>query len=253
MREAGRCRAPAGAAGRQRAGHLRAADADRDRRRRRAASARCSGRCCTCCATGATHSTRWSTRSTPPAIGLTFGVHSRIDETIERVTAAQRRRQLYVNRNMIGAVVGVQPFGGEACRAPGRRRAGRSTCCACCRSGRRVRPAGRAAGPGRRAQHLRRRPKGTILCVARDPAELAAQQAVGEGDGQSRHRRYRGTAPRRGAVRRQPRKSSVRSTSAWPRATGRSCRSTSPPIPSSSWATKSRSASTPPPPAAMPA
>jgi RHH-type proline utilization regulon transcriptional repressor/proline dehydrogenase/delta 1-pyrroline-5-carboxylate dehydrogenase len=44
--------------------------------------------------------------------GLTFGVHSRIDETIDFVAARIRAGNLYVNRNMIGAVVGVQPFGG---------------------------------------------------------------------------------------------------------------------------------------------
>jgi RHH-type proline utilization regulon transcriptional repressor/proline dehydrogenase/delta 1-pyrroline-5-carboxylate dehydrogenase len=44
--------------------------------------------------------------------GLTFGVHSRIDETIDFVTARIRAGNVYVNRNMIGAVVGVQPFGG---------------------------------------------------------------------------------------------------------------------------------------------
>jgi RHH-type proline utilization regulon transcriptional repressor/proline dehydrogenase/delta 1-pyrroline-5-carboxylate dehydrogenase len=45
--------------------------------------------------------------------GLTLGVHSRIDQTIERVLARARAGNIYVNRNMIGAVVGVQPFGGE--------------------------------------------------------------------------------------------------------------------------------------------
>jgi RHH-type proline utilization regulon transcriptional repressor/proline dehydrogenase/delta 1-pyrroline-5-carboxylate dehydrogenase len=44
--------------------------------------------------------------------GLTFGVHSRIDETIDFVADRIRAGNLYVNRNMIGAVVGVQPFGG---------------------------------------------------------------------------------------------------------------------------------------------
>jgi len=44
---------------------------------------------------------------------LTLGVHSRIDETIERVTGTTRAGNVYVNRNIIGAVVGVQPFGGE--------------------------------------------------------------------------------------------------------------------------------------------
>ncbi|MCL4747553.1 MAG: aldehyde dehydrogenase family protein, partial [Burkholderiaceae bacterium] len=44
--------------------------------------------------------------------GLTFGLHTRIDETIARVTARVRAGNVYVNRNTIGAVVGVQPFGG---------------------------------------------------------------------------------------------------------------------------------------------
>ncbi len=44
--------------------------------------------------------------------GLTFGVHSRIDETIAQVTKKVQAGNVYVNRNVIGAVVGVQPFGG---------------------------------------------------------------------------------------------------------------------------------------------
>jgi RHH-type proline utilization regulon transcriptional repressor/proline dehydrogenase/delta 1-pyrroline-5-carboxylate dehydrogenase len=51
--------------------------------------------------------------------GLTFSVHSRIDETIERVIAGVRAGNIYVNRNMIGAVVGVQPFGGEGLSGTG--------------------------------------------------------------------------------------------------------------------------------------
>ena len=45
--------------------------------------------------------------------GLTLGIHSRIDETVRRIVARARVGNVYVNRNMIGAVVGVQPFGGE--------------------------------------------------------------------------------------------------------------------------------------------
>ena len=44
--------------------------------------------------------------------GLTFGVHSRIDETIAHLTERVHAGNIYVNRNVIGAVVGVQPFGG---------------------------------------------------------------------------------------------------------------------------------------------
>ncbi len=45
--------------------------------------------------------------------GLTLGIHSRIDETRRRILARLRIGNSYVNRSMIGAVVGVQPFGGE--------------------------------------------------------------------------------------------------------------------------------------------
>ncbi len=45
--------------------------------------------------------------------GLTLGVHSRIDHTQEYIAQNIRAGNCYINRNMIGAVVGVQPFGGE--------------------------------------------------------------------------------------------------------------------------------------------
>ncbi len=51
--------------------------------------------------------------------GLTFGVHSRIDETIERLSARIAVGNVYVNRNTVGAVVGVQPFGGEGLSGTG--------------------------------------------------------------------------------------------------------------------------------------
>ncbi len=51
--------------------------------------------------------------------GLTLGVHSRLDSTVERVRARARAGNVYVNRGMIGAVVGVQPFGGEGLSGTG--------------------------------------------------------------------------------------------------------------------------------------
>ena len=45
--------------------------------------------------------------------GLTLGVHSRIDETIDYIASGAHVGNIYVNRNIVGAVVGVQPFGGE--------------------------------------------------------------------------------------------------------------------------------------------
>jgi len=51
--------------------------------------------------------------------GLTFGLHTRIDETIARVTRRIEAGNIYVNRNVIGAVVGVQPFGGRGLSGTG--------------------------------------------------------------------------------------------------------------------------------------
>jgi RHH-type transcriptional regulator, proline utilization regulon repressor / proline dehydrogenase / delta 1-pyrroline-5-carboxylate dehydrogenase len=51
--------------------------------------------------------------------GLTFGLHTRIDETIAQVTQRIAAGNLYVNRNIIGAVVGVQPFGGTGLSGTG--------------------------------------------------------------------------------------------------------------------------------------
>ena len=45
--------------------------------------------------------------------GLTLGIHSRIDDTVDYIARHARVGNCYVNRNQIGAVVGVQPFGGE--------------------------------------------------------------------------------------------------------------------------------------------
>lgn len=51
--------------------------------------------------------------------GLTFGLHTRLDETIARVTSRVKAGNLYINRNVIGAVVGVQPFGGRGLSGTG--------------------------------------------------------------------------------------------------------------------------------------
>jgi len=45
--------------------------------------------------------------------GLTHGVHSRIDETVDLVVSGIKAGNVYINRNIVGAIVGVQPFGGE--------------------------------------------------------------------------------------------------------------------------------------------
>lgn len=51
--------------------------------------------------------------------GLTLGIHSRLDERVQELTSEAHVGNIYVNRNQIGAVVGVQPFGGEGLSGTG--------------------------------------------------------------------------------------------------------------------------------------
>jgi RHH-type transcriptional regulator, proline utilization regulon repressor / proline dehydrogenase / delta 1-pyrroline-5-carboxylate dehydrogenase len=51
--------------------------------------------------------------------GLTFGLHSRIDDRVQRIVDRLHVGNIYVNRNQIGAVVGSQPFGGEGLSGTG--------------------------------------------------------------------------------------------------------------------------------------
>jgi RHH-type proline utilization regulon transcriptional repressor/proline dehydrogenase/delta 1-pyrroline-5-carboxylate dehydrogenase len=73
------------------------------------------------------HVLRWKTRDLPALLaalrangyGLTLGVQTRLDATRETVHAGSVAGNVYVNRNMIGAVVGVQPFGGTGLSGTG--------------------------------------------------------------------------------------------------------------------------------------
>lgn len=51
--------------------------------------------------------------------GLTFGLHTRIDDRVEHFTESLNVGNMYINRNQIGAIVGSQPFGGEALSGTG--------------------------------------------------------------------------------------------------------------------------------------
>jgi RHH-type proline utilization regulon transcriptional repressor/proline dehydrogenase/delta 1-pyrroline-5-carboxylate dehydrogenase len=117
-------------------------------------------------------------RTNATGFGLTFGVHSRIDETIERVTALSAAGNQYVNRTVIGAVVGVQPFGGHGLSGTGPKAGGPlyvRRLLSECPPLRLENLVGELSGPvGERNEYVLRS-KGTILCVARDPADLQAQ------------------------------------------------------------------------------
>jgi RHH-type transcriptional regulator, proline utilization regulon repressor / proline dehydrogenase / delta 1-pyrroline-5-carboxylate dehydrogenase len=51
--------------------------------------------------------------------GLTLGIQTRIDRRAQALAARAHVGNVYVNRNIIGAVVGVQPFGGEGLSGTG--------------------------------------------------------------------------------------------------------------------------------------
>ncbi|MEZ2130493.1 MULTISPECIES: bifunctional proline dehydrogenase/L-glutamate gamma-semialdehyde dehydrogenase PutA [unclassified Sinorhizobium] len=73
------------------------------------------------------HVVKWKAKELPQVLadinasgyGLTLGVHSRIEATIRTVADALDTGNVYVNRNMIGAVVGTQPFGGSGLSGTG--------------------------------------------------------------------------------------------------------------------------------------
>ena len=58
---------------------------------------------------------------------LTLGIHSRVDRTADRIAARLPHGNVYVNRNMIGAVVGTQPFGGTQLSGTGPKAGGPNT------------------------------------------------------------------------------------------------------------------------------
>ncbi len=112
--------------------------------------------------------------------GLTFGVHSRIDETIERATSASSAGNQYVNRNLIGAVVGVQPFGGHGLSGTGPKAGGPLYLLRLLARRPLLQPAAGTTelpGPVGERNTYGLRPRGKILCFT--PGQAALVRAVG--------------------------------------------------------------------------
>ncbi len=125
--------------------------------------------------------------------GLTFGVHTRIDETVERVASRVFAGNIYVNRNIVGAVVGVQPFGGEGLSGTGPKAGGPLYLLRLLSQ----RPGGlpawfkpgnapsalTLAGPTGESNIYELKPRGTVLCIAASrlgaEVQLAACVATG--------------------------------------------------------------------------
>ncbi len=129
--------------------------------------------------------------------GLTFGLHTRIDDRVQHVTDRVHAGNLYVNRNQIGAIVGSQPFGGEGLSGTGPKAGGPDYMTRFCAPDRQSRdgawasaatelpaPMGTPAAPttlslpgptgeSNRLSHLPRKP---LLCLG-PGADAAAEQA----------------------------------------------------------------------------
>ncbi len=108
--------------------------------------------------------------------GLTFGLHTRIDETIARVTGRIGAGNIYVNRNIIGAVVGVQPFGGSGLSGTGPKAGGPLYLTRLMTQA----PAptlenSTLPGPVGEENSYRLRPRGAVAALARTEAGLRAQ------------------------------------------------------------------------------
>jgi RHH-type transcriptional regulator, proline utilization regulon repressor / proline dehydrogenase / delta 1-pyrroline-5-carboxylate dehydrogenase len=117
--------------------------------------------------------------------GLTFGLHTRLDETIAFVTDRIGAGNIYVNRNTIGAVVGVQPFGGHGLSGTGPKAGGPLYLHRLVRNPTPVLPDEELALPGPVGERnlYRLTPRGRVLCFAQSAEARAEQQAFVEATG----------------------------------------------------------------------
>jgi RHH-type transcriptional regulator, proline utilization regulon repressor / proline dehydrogenase / delta 1-pyrroline-5-carboxylate dehydrogenase len=134
------------------------------------------------------HVVRWRRDALPALIdainatgyGLTHGIHTRIDETVATILARVRAGNVYVNRNMIGAVVGVQPFGGHGLSGTGPKAGGPlyvARLIARAAATTRLPPERRIELPGPTGESncLDFLPRGLVACIAADEHALVAQ------------------------------------------------------------------------------
>ncbi|WP_037308347.1 bifunctional proline dehydrogenase/L-glutamate gamma-semialdehyde dehydrogenase PutA [Ruegeria halocynthiae] len=128
--------------------------------------------------------------------GLTFGLHTRIDDRVQHITEAVHAGNIYVNRNQIGAIVGSQPFGGEGLSGTGPKAGGPNYMTRFCAPDRQIStaewtsamgdlpaPQGRPAavrtrslpGPTGESNRLSEFPRAPLLCMGPGPEAAQAQ------------------------------------------------------------------------------
>ncbi|MFT5112885.1 MAG: RHH-type proline utilization regulon transcriptional repressor/proline dehydrogenase [Parasphingorhabdus sp.] len=144
--------------------------------------------------------------------GLTFGLHTRIDDRVEQIVSQLNVGNMYINRNQIGAIVGSQPFGGEGLSGTGPKAGGphyvqrfstqihsrqsadysgqriefsvlQRALDAVVRPDRRIMQSIELPGPTGESNRLSIFPRGTILCLGPTLADAAGQAAVAKSRG----------------------------------------------------------------------
>ena len=116
--------------------------------------------------------------------GLTHGIHTRIDDTVAAITRRIHAGNIYVNRNIVGAVVGVQPFGGEGLSGTGPKAGGPMILHRLLRDSTPATPAETVLpGPTGELNVLSLHPRGPVLCHSSDDATRAHQESAAHAAG----------------------------------------------------------------------
>ena len=149
------------------------------------------------------HVVRWKRDELPALVdainatgyGLTHGIHTRIDETVAAILSRVRAGNVYVNRNIVGAVVGVQPFGGHGLSGTGPKAGGPLYLRRLVRGASAPAPEAPITlpGPDRRIEHAR------IPSARRRRVHRRRRaRALRPGQGRARGRQHRAAAARSG-------------------------------------------------------
>lgn len=116
--------------------------------------------------------------------GLTFGIHTRLDETVNHISGRINVGNIYVNRNIVGATVGVQPFGGEGLSGTGPKAGGPLYLHRLLSTSNELPIQNNIKngsftlelpGPTGESNNYHLKPRGTVLCIAATAAGVQAQ------------------------------------------------------------------------------